>query len=39
MREPKRPGQFKKDYKLMEKRRKDMSKIDEAIVILINGRD
>ena len=37
VREPKRTGQFKKDYKLMVKRRKDMSKIDEAITILING--
>jgi hypothetical protein len=35
MREPKKTGQFKKDYKLMEKRQKDMSKIDEAITILI----
>jgi mRNA-degrading endonuclease YafQ of YafQ-DinJ toxin-antitoxin module len=35
MREPKKTGQFKKDYKRIEKRQKDMSKIDEAITILI----
>jgi mRNA interferase YafQ len=37
MREPKKSGQFKRDYKLMEKRHKDISKIDAAIMILING--
>jgi len=37
MRDPKRTGQFKKEYKLMEKRHKDMSKIDLVITILING--
>jgi mRNA interferase YafQ len=36
MRGPKKTGQFKKDYKRMEKRHKDMSKIDAAITILIN---
>jgi mRNA interferase YafQ len=37
MREPINSGQFKKDYKLMTKRHKDMSKIRRAITILING--
>jgi mRNA interferase YafQ len=37
MREPTKTNRFKKDYKLMEKRHKDMSKIDTAMVILING--
>ena len=38
MRKPKRTGQFKKDYKLMEKRGEDMDKIHEIMELLIQGK-